>query len=143
MTDGYRWNQIWDLFHRALELPASDRHAFLQRACGEDQDLRREVESLLESHEVAPEFLYEPETVQAELDSLPDPMIGQQVGPYRIRAVIAQGGMGTVYEAEQQGEITRKVAVKVIKAGMDTREVVARFDMERQAPTLPPSTTPG
>lgn len=129
-----RWQEMWDIFHAAVELPADERHAYLADTCGSNDELRREIESLLRSHEDA-RHLPEPDallSVFALDEELVTASAGQMIGPYRILREIGQGGMGVVYEAEQE-HLQRRVALKLIRLGMDTRQVVARFESERQA----------
>jgi len=131
-----------DLFARALDLDAKERTRFLDEACGSDDALRREVESLLESHDGAGGFLQSPvlpvDAVSALSRSTPPKAnvlqeMPEAIGPYRIKKVLGEGGMGIVYLAEQTAPVKRDVALKVLKRGMDTKEVVARFELERQA----------
>ena len=116
------------VFGEALDRPAAERAAFLNAACGEDAVLRQLVTELLADH--------------AELEAaLPETTLrgecpGGSIGPYKLLEVIGEGGFGTVWMAEQQQPIRRKVALKVVKWGMDTRAVVARFEAERQALAL-------
>ena len=128
-----------EIFLDALELgPADDRGAFIDRACGADAALRGEVENLLACHAQVGTFLAstapEPGTTPA-MDPAPEGP-GTVVGPYRLMEQVGEGGMGLVFVAEQREPVRRKVALKVIKPGMDTREVVARFGAERQALAL-------
>jgi serine/threonine protein kinase/tetratricopeptide (TPR) repeat protein len=129
--------KVEELFYAALELEGSAaRSAFLDRACG-DPELRRRVEELLEADPEANCLLEVPAPLPAAtapLDSRPgveEP--GTVIGPYKLRELIGEGGMGVVYVAEQTKPVRRKVALKIIKPGMDTRQVVARFEAERQA----------
>ena len=101
--------------------------------CGDDEGLLRRVEDLLRAHVREGSFLDEPAvgvdvtvTVRAE-------SVGSRVGPYKLMEQIGEGGMGVVYVAEQTEPVRRKVALKVIKPGMDNRQVIARFEAERQA----------
>ncbi len=129
-----RWNDMWDIFHAALDLPEDERAAYLADACGSDEALTAEVRALLMSHERADQ-LPDPDTfldgIQLD-DELAEASAGQMIGPYRIVREIGQGGMGAVYLAEQE-QLNRRVALKLIRLGMDTRQVVARFEAERQA----------
>jgi len=128
------WNDMWDIFHAALELPEAERSAYLAEACRGDDELAAEVRSLLMSHEHADE-LPDPDAFLGDLpidEELATASAGQQIGAYRILREIGQGGMGAVYEAEQE-QLNRRVALKLIRLGMDTRQVVARFEAERQA----------
>ena len=150
-----RWQEIERLFHSALNEDKSARAAFLERACGGDEALRQAVESLLAQHERDDSFLSVPAmeiaarilaqdqqdqtsggvpktaTTVADLDSAEK----ISIGPYRLLQKLGEGGMGEVWLAEQTNP-RRRVALKLIKAGMDTREVVARFESERQALAL-------
>ncbi|MFN0056257.1 MAG: protein kinase domain-containing protein [Planctomycetales bacterium] len=125
------------IFNAALERPdLRERAAFLESACAGDPALRRSVESLLSAYG-AGEFLEAPAEPLSKTyltDEAAQP--GATIGPYKLREVIGEGGMGIVYVAEQERPVRRKVALKVIKPGMDTREVIARFEAERQALAL-------
>jgi WD40 repeat protein/serine/threonine protein kinase len=125
------------LFHVALEKPASERAAFLDQACAGDPVLRQRLEVLLHAHENPGSFLEVPgpamvATVDAPVTERP----GTEIGPYKLLEQIGEGGFGVVFMAEQQQPLRRKVALKVLKPGMDTRQVVARFEAERQALAL-------
>jgi eukaryotic-like serine/threonine-protein kinase len=111
---------VKELFEGALELKPDERAAFLDRVCNGDAELRREVESLLDVDATA-------------AHSGTSTVV---IGPYRLLELIGEGGMGQVWLAEQKQPVRRRVAIKLIKAGMDTREVVARFESERQALAL-------
>jgi WD40 repeat protein/serine/threonine protein kinase len=127
---------------RQLDDPAA-RAAYLDRACAGAPDLRAQVEALLHAHAGAGDFL-EPAAFeldrfgatleQSDLHLREGP--GTLIGPYKLLQQIGEGGMGMVFLAEQQRPVRRQVALKVIKAGMDTRQVVARFESERQALAL-------
>jgi serine/threonine protein kinase len=138
------------IFEGALELPPEiDRHAFLNDACGENSELRAQVESLLTAHIKAGSFLEHPAIAEAifpphlgeELGegfaTIAQPPIaerpGMVIGPYKLLQQIGEGGFGVVFLAEQDRPVRRKVALKIIKPGMDSREVIARFEAERQA----------
>src|SRR5712671_4338766 len=114
------------------------RAGYLDEACQGKPDLRQRVEALLQAHEEASGFLQEPAEKQAirvagpPASERPDTVIGQ----YKLMELIGEGGMGLVFVAEQQKPVRRKVALKIIKPGMDTRQVVARFEAERQALAL-------
>lgn len=122
---------VRDIFADAAALPEDQRAAFLESACGNDEGLRREVESLLDAAVRAPGFMCSP-TVGGSAESIPG-MLGTCVGPYKLLQEIGQGGFGTVYMADQEVPVRRRVAVKVLKLGMDTQSVIARFEAERQA----------
>lgn len=126
------------LFAAALELPAEQRPAFLDRACGGNPALRQRVEILLRSHESAGAFMERPAvgSRDAAAGLTPEDKIGDWIGRYKILNVIGEGGCGVVYLASQNEPIRRRVALKVIKLGMDTRQVIGRFEAERQALAL-------
>jgi serine/threonine protein kinase/tetratricopeptide (TPR) repeat protein len=129
-----QWDIMWDIFHAAVELPEAERAAYLREACKDDAELLAEVESLLASHKES-DRLPAADAFLADLpidEELAVASAGQQVGAYRIVREIGQGGMGVVYEAEQE-QLNRRVALKLIRLGMDTQQVVARFEAERQA----------
>jgi serine/threonine protein kinase/outer membrane protein assembly factor BamB len=121
------------LFAAALERAGeAERRAFLDAACAGNPVLRQEVESLLHAHEHANSFMEN----QAMLGAAPGASIekaGDHIGRYRLLEQIGEGGFGLVWMAEQEEPVRRRVALKIIKLGMDTREVVARFEAERQA----------
>ncbi|MCS7471581.1 protein kinase [Stieleria sp. ICT_E10.1] len=122
---------------KAIFLEAVEKHspgtweAFLNQACGEDAKLRGHVEGLLQAH-AEKDSLFDRVGETAELDR-PSQQIGQQIGPYKLLQQIGEGGMGTVFMAKQTQPVTRRVALKIIKPGMDTKQVMARFEAERQA----------
>ncbi len=126
------------IFCGAIELRSADaRAAYLAEACGGQDDLRRQVESLVAAHFRAGSFLAPPSAAPADTVGYPFPdAAGTQIGPYKLLEQIGEGGMGVVYVAEQTAPVKRRVALKVIKPGMDTKEVVARFEAERQALAL-------
>jgi WD40 repeat protein/serine/threonine protein kinase/tetratricopeptide (TPR) repeat protein len=128
-----------ELFAAALEIDGPDeRSAYLDRSCGGDDALRARVEALLRAHERAGSFLQAVPVAGAATLDAPKPLEGPGtvIGPYKLLQPIGEGGMGTVYMAEQTAPVRRLVALKVIKAGMDTRQVLARFGAERQALAL-------
>ncbi|MFI5378082.1 MAG: serine/threonine-protein kinase [Tepidisphaerales bacterium] len=128
-------NRIRELFDRVIESPVPAREELLDRVCGDEPELRAAVESLLVAHDRAGQFLADPTVPVDRL--FPDvAAVGSRVGPYTLLRLIGEGGYGTVYEAEQHEPLHRKVALKVIKAGMDTRQVIARFARERQTLAL-------
>lgn len=126
---------MWRIFHEAVERPAEEQPAYLESACGGDRALQEELEALLASQCRSTDFL-DPQTLFLDAADMQDPLIGERIGPYRIRGVIGEGGMGIVYEVEQERPFRRRAALKLIRLGMDTREVVARFEGERQALAL-------
>ena len=131
------WEEMWDIFHAAVEKSGQELPAFLDTACGEDSALRGKVERLLGSHERTSGILDQAQGDAAlSHEDLQDPLIGERIGPYQVVNAIGEGGMGIVYEARQEEPVQRRVALKVIRLGMDTAEVVARFEAERQALAL-------
>ena len=130
------------VFAEALKhVPPEARKAYLDGACGTDTNLRRRVESLLRAAENAGDFLEQPPTgligdgsamAVAGLSEQP----GDRIGRYKLLQQIGEGGCGVVYMAEQEEPVRRRVALKVIKLGMDTKSVIARFEAERQALAL-------
>ncbi len=119
-----RYERIGELFDAALELAAGERDAYLTQACGGDETLRAEVGLLLANHERAKDFLT-PSEQQIEA-----------IGPYKILRLLGEGGMGTVYLALQETPLRREVALKVIKPGMGSKAIIARFEGERRALAL-------
>ncbi len=133
---GERWRQVKSVLDRVLDLPPGERAAFLDQACGGDDGLRREVEVLLR-HEEDPEFLAAPAFDLHAVGGRRDDgdagdAGGRRVGAYRLLRELGRGGMGTVYLAERADGFEQRVAVKLLKRGMDTDEIVRRFEAERQ-----------
>ncbi|MEO6246468.1 MAG: serine/threonine-protein kinase [Opitutaceae bacterium] len=126
------------IFAGALALAAQDRAAYLDQACGSDGALRARVEELLRADESTGFMAAPAADLAATVPAAPRPeeAAGQTIGRYKLLQKIGEGGCGVVYMAEQQEPVVRRVALKVIKLGMDTREVVARFEAERQALAL-------
>ncbi|HKB04741.1 MAG TPA: protein kinase [Gemmataceae bacterium] len=126
------------IFSAAIELPSpADRAAYIAVACGDDAALRVRVEELVAAYFLAGRFLDDPALdLTATLEQAPAECPGTMIGPYRLMEEIGEGGMGVVFVAEQHHPVRRKVALKLIKPGMDTREVSARFEAERQALAL-------
>src|SRR5881392_1487256 len=131
------------LFTLAVEKPAAERAAFLDRECSGDAELRQRIEALLGAHAKAGEFLNEPPAaVSAKTFVITTGMIpitekaGDRIGRYKLLQQIGEGGCGVVYMAEEEEPVRRRVALKVIKLGMDTKSVIARFEAERQALAL-------
>lgn len=146
-----RWQKIESIFEAAIDLPVENRQEYVLRACEGDLDLQREVSRLLASDESADDFIESPvwtdsnflnsKAKKAISDSLDDrydtarasDLIGRQVGVYRIVKEIGRGGMGAVLLAERaDGEFSQKVAIKLIKRGMDSDFIIRRFRHERQ-----------
>jgi serine/threonine protein kinase/tetratricopeptide (TPR) repeat protein len=126
------------IFTAALERESTLRSAFLEQACGNDVQLRQRVEKLLRLHEGAGGFMEQPAAADVGLMLEPPPSErpGTQIGPYKLLEQVGEGGFGVVFMAEQSPPMRRRVALKVLKPGMDTRQVVARFEAERQALAL-------
>jgi tetratricopeptide (TPR) repeat protein/serine/threonine protein kinase len=126
------------IFEAALDRKdPEERSAFLNQVCGADQPLRHHIEGLLKAHEMLGSFLAAPPPAPAvTIDGPITEGPGTIIGPYKLMEQIGEGGMGLVFVAEQQHPVRRKVALKVIKPGMDTRQVIARFEAERQALAL-------
>jgi hypothetical protein len=127
-----------EIFSEALELGSlEERRAFVRRACGGDEALRQAVEELLEAYSEAGGLiprLDEPDEPRGAPPAGAD--CGAVIGRYKLLEKIGEGGCGAVYVAEQEEPVRRKVALKVIKLGMDTKQVIARFEAERQALAL-------
>jgi eukaryotic-like serine/threonine-protein kinase len=138
--DTVKLHRVKELFGEAIDLPPRERAAFLEQACGGDESLRAAVDDLLRSHEEAGEFLDKP-TLGGGVDHSPPPApqplpIGD-VGPYKVLERIGEGGFGAIYLAEQTHPVRRQVALKILKPfGIDSRQIMARFDAERQALAL-------
>jgi WD40 repeat protein/serine/threonine protein kinase len=131
------------IFNDALERPdPAVRAAYLKEACGEHAALRERVEKLLRAHDEAGGFFSQPLNPTGSVQpppataSLAMEKVGDLIGRYKLLEQIGEGGCGVVYMAEQQEPVRRRVALKVIKLGMDTKQVVARFEAERQALAL-------
>jgi serine/threonine protein kinase len=128
------------IFSAALELPPGGRSAFVAKECGGDTGLRQQVESLLQAHDDAGGFLEgtaAPTPDKTVVVTLPvTEKAGDRIGRYKLLQQIGEGGCGVVYMAEQEEPVRRRVALKVIKLGMDTKSVNARFEAERQALAL-------
>ncbi len=126
------------LFCAAIEIETPDqRAAYLDQACGSDQELRRQLERLVHAHFQGGSILdAPPHRMAATLDEPNLESPGAVIGQYKLIEQIGEGGMGTVWMAQQQEPVKRVVALKLIKAGMDSKQVIARFDAERQALAL-------
>src|SRR5215510_7235453 len=131
-----RWQRVNELFHCALEREPAQRVAFLDQACGEDPELRKEVESLIGSNENSDSFIDAPgfgAAVQLLDDESPDLSVGQHVGQYKILSLLGSGGMGKVYLA-QDSKLGRKVALKLLHASFTKDDQrVRRFEQEARA----------
>ncbi len=127
-----------DLFQAAAQLSGGARAIFLEQACQGDSALRLRIGALLAAHDEPDGVLADTlpkaqPTVKADLPAAEDEAVGQKIGRYKVLEKVGEGGCGMVYVAEQTEPVRRRVALKVIKLGMDTRQVVARFEAERQA----------
>ena len=127
-------DRLIEVFHEAKSRPAGpERDHFLAGACRNERELKEQVLSLLLAHEGAGDFLQSPQSpVAVMLTEKP----GDWIGRYKLLQKIGEGGCGVVYMAEQKEPVRRRVALKIIKLGMDTHGVVARFEAERQALAL-------
>jgi eukaryotic-like serine/threonine-protein kinase len=137
------------LFQAAAQLAGDERVAFLNGACHGDPVLRQRLEALLAAHDAEDSLLAEPcsrrgdeadvpevrdvATIKLDIPDVQDEAVGQTLGRYKLLERVGEGGCGVVYVAEQTQPVRRRVALKVIKLGMDTKQVVARFEAERQA----------
>lgn len=125
---------------RSIFLEAVEKHspeawsAYLDDACAGDPQLRQQVEVLLRAHQQANSLLDAPlQPPPATIDESLSAHSGTLIGPYKLIEQIGEGGMGTVWMAQQQEPVKRLVALKLIKAGMDSKQIIARFEAERQA----------
>src|SRR5262249_14780184 len=127
-----------EIFERALDIDsAEEQQRFLAQACGNDAALLARVQALLKASAEGSRFLPdEPVQSPALLDATVAEKTGDRISHYKLLQEIGEGGCGIVYLAEQETPVKRKVALKVIKLGMDTKSVVARFEAERQALAL-------
>jgi len=133
------FKEAGEIFQNAIEIedPAK-RTRYLENACKNDPKLRAEVEALLKAHEKAGDYLEVP-AIDSNVTFEGPAQIegsGTKIGRYELLEQIGEGGMGLVYQAEQKEPVKRRVALKIIKPGMDSKEVIARFEAERQALAL-------
>jgi len=129
------------IFNEALEIDDPQQRAeYLARVCGADALLRKRLEELFEAHRAAGGFLRTRDDVAPDgLTAAALPLVeapGTVIGRYKLLQQIGEGGCGVVYMAEQEEPVRGRVALKVIKLGMDTKQVIARFEAERQALAL-------
>lgn len=135
-----RWTEVDALFQRVLEYPPHERRDYFRQVCGPDDDLYRLTGELLDSLESADEFLEDRTLIISSAAALePDPDMesgdetGRQLGAYRLLRQLGRGGSGTVYLAERvDGEFERRVAIKLLRRGLDTADLLTRFRAERQ-----------
>jgi hypothetical protein len=126
-------------FTEALRLPPEERDRYLSEACKGDGEFRRLVEALIEAYEQAGDFLGRPagDRPARAAQAIPaGEKPGDRIGHYKLLQQIGEGGCGVVYLAEQEAPVRRRVALKIIKPGMDTKSVIGRFEAERQALAL-------
>ena len=140
-----RWQKIEEIFEVAVELPEDEREMYLDRECGGDLELRREIEQLISADISADKFIEEPilgshtlanfldEQVNDIENSVPPHFLGRRIGAYRLVTELGRGGMGAVFLASRDdAEFKKSVAIKLIKRGMDTDFILKRFRNERQ-----------
>ena len=132
--------QEQEIFEQAIAFPSREaREAYLIGACGQNRELRQNVDELLAAFSDAGEIDFLKAGTRSEQartvlgDTRPDEGPGTVIGRYKLLQKIGEGGMGVVYMADQEEPVRRRVALKIIKLGMDTKSVVARFEAERQA----------
>ena len=133
--DSEKWKEIKAILEKALELlTAAARSEYLTAACNDDEDLRREVESLLEFDDVQADLLENPDFESVfDANKNGNSVIGTQIDKYKIIGALGAGGMGAVYLAERaDGAFKQKVALKLIKRGMDSDVILERFTRERE-----------
>ena len=133
-----RFHQVDEIFQEALDLPPGEREAFLEKPCGPDTALREEVRQLLahisssadsNDHHIGGKILAAIKDM-----ATPDPRKaeGRRIGPYRVVSLIGRGGMGSVYLAVRDDDFQQQVAIKLVRGGMDSEELLRRFRYERQ-----------
>jgi serine/threonine protein kinase len=140
-------SRVRELFLAALERPEAERGAFVSAQCGTDEKLKQHIRALLAEHQTEGNFLDTPAVARSDKPRSgagtqrsrstvvlpPDTAPGERIGRYKLLQQIGEGGCGVVYMAEQEEPVRRRVALKIIKLGMDTKGVIARFEAERQA----------
>ena len=133
---GERWARVKELFEAAVDLDPNQRTALLEKECGGDEALRAEIESLLKSDEQTGDFIEQPAfAIPRDLfpDNAEEPFVGRQFGAYQVIREIGRGGLGAVYlAARADDEYRKQVAIKVIRRGLDTDDIIRRFRNERQ-----------
>ncbi len=118
------------VFETARQLQGAERQAYLDRVGQDNPSLRADIEAMMDAHANQGEFLGDPTVDVQPVDLAP---VGSTIGPYKLLQRLGEGGMGVVYMAEQKEPVKRRVALKIIKPGMDSQQVLARFEAERQA----------
>ncbi|MDB6153960.1 MAG: serine/threonine protein kinase [Chthoniobacteraceae bacterium] len=127
-------DRVEALFSSALSFTDPEqREIHLQKECGNDEPLLCEVRALLAAHDQANDFLELTPEIEAALARLKPEEAGERIGNYKLLQQIGEGGFGTVWMAEQEAPVRRRVALKIIRLGMNSKEVIARFEQERQA----------
>jgi len=128
------WSRVSAIFGEVMEAPPAQRQARVEELCGSDEEVRREVSSLLEAHDAAGDFAESPSPLVSEwAGAIARASSYDRLGPYQLLEEIGQGGMGTVYRARRADEeFHREVAIKVVSRGMNTDFVLRRFRSERQ-----------
>ena len=136
MIDQARWTRVKTIFDRAVELSSAEREDYVRESCGSDSELQAELKSLLVAYDRGKEFLETPALIDSAgvlAAQIPDPRIGHEIGPYRVVRRVGEGGMGVVYEAMRvDGQFQQRVAIKLVKRGMDSEYILRRFRNERQ-----------
>jgi eukaryotic-like serine/threonine-protein kinase len=128
-----------DIFAAALDVPDEEQEAFVRQMCADDEVLLRKVQALLKAHRSTDDFLDRPLTrgrLEQSVGAIIGEKVGDRIGRYKLVQQIGEGGWGVVFMAEQEEPVRRKVAFKIVKPGMDTKSIIARFEAERQALAL-------
>jgi serine/threonine protein kinase len=132
-----RWARVKELFEAAVDLDPNERTALLAKECGGDEALRDEIESLLKSDEQAGSFIEQPVfAIPRELfpNNVEEPFVARQFGAYRVIREIGRGGLGAVYlAARADDEYRKQVAIKLVRRGLDTEDILRRFRNERRS----------
>ncbi|MFG0252536.1 MAG: protein kinase, partial [Phycisphaerales bacterium JB038] len=137
----YSHNDLWRIFQLAMDAPVDQRQEVVRRECGDDPELLKRVQAIVAAADderfldaPTPGLGFTPPPGEEERGGEPlGEDVGDQIGRYKLLQRIGEGGFGVVYMAEQEEPVRRRVALKIIKLGMDTKQVIARFEAERQA----------